>query len=83
MLILTGAAISWRSKKQTTVALSARDAEYLAASIIVKEVIWLSRLHSDMLNLENSKCIELRNDNSDAITTARNAVINQRSKHTD
>ena len=81
--MLAGEAINWRSRKQTFVALSTCEADYVAASHACKEAIWLSRLHVDMLNLRNSKCIELRNDNSGAIATAENAVINQRNKHVD
>ena len=83
VFMFAGGAIWWRSKKQTIVALSTYEAEYVAASPSCKEVIWLSRLHVDMLNLESSKCIELRNDNSGAIATAKSAVINQRNKHID
>ena len=80
---LAGGAISWKSKKQSVIALSTCEAEYVAASLACKEAIWLSRLHADMLNLESPKCIVLRLDNTGAIATAKNACINQRNKHID
>ena len=80
---LAGGAISWKSKKQSVIALSTCEAEYIAASLACKEAIWLSRLHADMLNLESPKCIDLRLDNTGAIATAKNACINQRNKHID
>ena len=83
MFLLAERAISWRYKKKTIVALSTCEAEYVAASFACKEAIWLSRLHADMLFLETSQCIELRNGSSGAIATAKNAVINQRNKHID
>ena len=81
--MLAEGAISVRSNKQTIVALSAFEAEYVAASLACKGVIWFSRLHVYMLNQGTSKCIEIRNDNRGAIPTAKNTVINQRNKHID
>ena len=80
---LAGGAISWRSKKQSIVALSTCEAEYIAASLACKEAIWLSRLLSDMLKHNEPQCIELRSDNSGAIATAKNIGVNQRNKHID
>jgi len=39
--LLNGAAISWNSKKQSTVALSSTEAQYLALTQATKESIWL------------------------------------------
>ena len=36
-----------------------------------------------MLNLRDSKCIELRNDNSGAIATANNAMLKKHKKRID
>jgi hypothetical protein len=38
--MLNGAAISWRSKRQPTIALSTTAEEFISASAIVKEVIY-------------------------------------------
>src|ERR1700733_11109047 len=45
---LFGGAISWMSKKQSIVALSTTEAEYMAATHARKETIWLQRLCSSM-----------------------------------
>lgn len=41
IFMLGGAGISWRSKKQTSVALSTAEAEYIALSSSVQEAMWL------------------------------------------
>lgn len=42
-----GAAISWSSKKQKTIALSSAEAEYKAATTAVGEALWLRRILED------------------------------------
>ena len=46
----SGAGISWKSKKQISVALSTAEAEYIALSSSVQEVIWLRHLVSELSN---------------------------------
>ena len=41
MFNLFGGAISWMSKKQSVVALSTTEAEYMAATHARKEAVWL------------------------------------------
>jgi hypothetical protein len=41
--MLNGAAISWRSKRQPTIALSTAEAEFISASAMVQEVIYLRK----------------------------------------
>jgi hypothetical protein len=43
VFMLGGAAISWGSKKQTSVALSSTEAEYIATAHAAKEAVWLRR----------------------------------------
>jgi hypothetical protein len=43
--------ISWRSKKQTTVALSSMEAEYVAESLAVRQVLWLRSLITELGNV--------------------------------
>lgn len=44
---LQGAAISWKSKKQTFVALSSMEAEYIGCSEAAREAVWIRRLYRD------------------------------------
>jgi len=43
-----GHVVSWMSKKQSVVALSTTEVEYMAASDASKEAVWLQRLCSSM-----------------------------------
>ena len=45
---ISGAAVSWRSKKQTCVALSTAEAEYMALASAAQEAIWLRQLMADL-----------------------------------
>jgi len=45
---LFGGAVSWMSKKQSVVALSTMEEEYMAATHARKEVVWFQRLCSSM-----------------------------------
>lgn len=41
--MLGGATVTWCSKKQSCIALSTMEAEYIACSAAVQEAIWLKR----------------------------------------
>lgn len=77
---MCGGAISWSSKKQTSVALSSTEAEYMAASAATKEAIWIRTLVHELDNTSLSP-ITLRIDNQSAISLASNAVFHDRTKH--
>lgn len=82
--ILNGAAISWISKKQSTVALSSTEAEYMSLTQGVKESIWLQAILRDfgaVLHMEELKNIMV--DNQGAIALSRNAEFHARTKHID
>ena len=44
VFMLSGAAISWNSKKQTCVALSTAEAEYIALAETAQEAVWVQKL---------------------------------------
>ncbi|MEN7973604.1 MAG: reverse transcriptase domain-containing protein, partial [Verrucomicrobiota bacterium] len=48
VFILAGAAVSWSSKKQTTVATSTTEAEYTALAATARETVWLRHLLADL-----------------------------------
>ena len=78
--MLAGGAISWGSKKQSAVALSSTEAEYIAAAHAAKEVVWLQRLLFELKQRNEGPTI-LNMDNQSAIAIARNLEFHDRSKH--
>jgi transposase InsO family protein len=82
VFILGGAAISWKSKKQASVALSSTQAEYMALSEAGKEAVWLRGLLKE-LGQEQSKPTVIFNDNISSQALAENPVYHDRSKHID
>ncbi|CAK9820302.1 Retrovirus-related Pol polyprotein from transposon TNT 1-94 [Anthophora plagiata] len=84
VLILSGGPISWKSKKQPSVALSTMEAEYAALSEISREVIYIKRLLIHMgFEKYVPKPIKILCDNQSAIKLAKDAVFHKRSKHID
>lgn len=87
-----GAAISWKSRLQTTVALSSTEAEYMALSDAAKESIWLGRLFQEIpclsrrLNLSSIVspiALPLFVDNVGCIHLAGDPRFHDRTKHID
>ena len=68
---LGGGAISWSSKKQTSIALSSTEAEYIAGAHTTKEVIWLRRLLTE-LGLHIDGPTTLLMDNQSAMKIVKN-----------
>jgi len=61
-ILLDGGAISWGSKKQSSMSLSTIKAEFIATSTVVKEVLWHQTLfHS--LNMMQSNLTQVLIDN--------------------
>ena len=55
---LGSAVISWLSKKQSSVALSTAEAEYIAACLASGEAVWLRKLLIGLVDLEmDETCI--------------------------
>ena len=48
IFIIAGVAISWSSKKQSSVALSSTESEYMALLHALKEQIWIHRLYKEI-----------------------------------
>ena len=82
VFLLGGAAVSWKSTKQTTVALSTAEAEYIALSSASQEAIWLQQLISDLSKKALHKMI-IYEDNQSTICLAKNQAVHGRTKHID
>ena len=74
--------ISWKSKKQATVAKSTTEAEYIALSAAVSEGIWLRRVLSE-LGFSQKRATCIFEDNRGAICLAKNSKHHDRTKHID
>eukprot|EP01018_Ginkgo_biloba_P036228 Gb_41260 [translate_table: standard] len=77
---LGSTAVTWSSKKQSTVALSSTEAEYKAAFAAASEAIWLRKVLDDM-GLDQEEATELYCDNQSTIKMAKNHVFHARTKH--
>jgi hypothetical protein len=73
--------ISWGSKKQSVVALSTTEAEYIALSLACQEAVWLRNLLGDF-KLKQEETI-IYEDNQGAITLSKNPSNHSRTKHID
>lgn len=66
-------AISWSSKRQSTVSLSSCEAEYVAQTQATKEAIWSRSLFTQLLRENNSpQATIIYGDNQGAIALAKN-----------
>jgi hypothetical protein len=85
---LSGGAISWKSRRQPTVALSSTEAEYMAAADACKEALWLRRLLNEVqtgsgINSDFNKPQTIHIDNNSALDLAKNPKHHDRTKHID
>ena len=74
--------ISWCSKKQSVVALSSCESEYIAGAVTACQAIWLVSLMKE-LKIAEKGLVTLLIDNKSAINLAKNPVLHGRSKHID
>jgi hypothetical protein len=73
--------VSWSSKKQTSVALSTTEAEYVVTGQCCVQLLWMSQILRDFgYNLSK---VPLLCDNESAIHLANNRVEHSRTKHID
>ncbi|RVX12712.1 Retrovirus-related Pol polyprotein from transposon TNT 1-94 [Vitis vinifera] len=79
---LGGGAIIWRSVKQTCVADSTMEAEYVAACEAAKEAVWLREFLKELEVVPNMhEPIRLYCDNSGAVANAKEPRNHRKGKH--
>ncbi|KAG8501219.1 hypothetical protein CXB51_003321 [Gossypium anomalum] len=77
---LGSAMFCWSSKKQSIVAQSTAEAEYVVAARAVNQAIWLRKILSD-LNLYQKEATKIFCDNKSAVAIAKNPIFHGRTKH--
>ena len=78
-LTKSGPLISWKSRKQPTVALSSCEAEYVALASAVQESLYLRQLMKDIDRKGDYDSVLIFEDNQGTIALANNPVNRQRS----
>ena len=79
-LRVTGPLISWKSRKQSSVALSTCEAEYISLSATCQEVSYLVQLLKDVLDHDFQPDALM---NQGAIALVKNPIGHMRSRHID
>ena len=74
--------VSWRSKKQSVVALSSTEAEYVALCEAAQETTWLRNLLFD-IGFQQTEPTTVYEDNQGSICLAQNPKDHPRTKHMD
>jgi len=72
-------AVSWRSKRQDSVALSSTEAEYMASTQASKEVLWIKDFLGELGMPQGT--VKMYTDNQSSIKVMRNPVGHGRMKH--
>ncbi|KAL0553398.1 hypothetical protein IC582_007293 [Cucumis melo] len=81
VFLLGGGAISWKSAKQTCIARSTMESEFIASELAGQEAEWIKNLLGDVPLWKTSVPVSIQCDSQAAICTAKNSVYNGKSRH--
>ena len=82
--MLGNGVISWSSKKQTCIALSTMEAEFVAFSVGMQEAVWLRRFLKDLGFLqEEVGTVNVYSDGQAAIAFTKDPKYHSKTKHID
>ena len=81
--LMNNECISWRSKKQRTVALSSTEAKYMASTEATQESVWLKAFMCELDEMKNDEAVKIYEDNQGSIVLAKNPEFRKRTKHID
>uniref|UniRef100_A0A2N9EKE5 Integrase catalytic domain-containing protein n=1 Tax=Fagus sylvatica TaxID=28930 RepID=A0A2N9EKE5_FAGSY len=80
--ILGGGAVSWCSKKQSCIALSTMESEYVACSAAVQEAVWLRRFLQRLgVTAHAEDVVLLYSDSTSALAYAKDPKYHGKAKH--
>ena len=80
IFLAAGGAITWKSKKQMTIALSSTQAKYVALSEAVHKACWLWSLFDELRYPQEHPTL-IKGDNNSSILMAKNQQFHSCSKH--
>ena len=79
---LNGGVVSWKSSKQSTVADSTTEVEYIAASDAAKEAVWIKKFVTYLEVVPSiTNPVDVYCNNNGAIAQAKEPRLHQQSKH--
>ena len=78
-----GPTVSWKSRKQPTVALSTCEAEYTALCEATQEALYLKQVISDMNVQVDVQPVQIYGDNQGSLSLTQHAGKHNRTKHID
>ncbi|GJZ00381.1 hypothetical protein Tco_0517810 [Tanacetum coccineum] len=82
VFILNGGAVDWKSSKQSTTAMSATEAEYIAASEAAMEAVWIRKFISGLGIVPTiNEPIKMFCDNSAALLIANEPGVQRGARH--
>ena len=80
--LLNNGAISWSSKKQSCIALSTMEAEYVACSSAVQEAVWLKRFLQHLeIDSVSVNLVKIYYDSTAALAYAKDPKYHGKTKH--
>jgi hypothetical protein len=79
---IDGSTVSWSAKRQSIVALSTTEAEYVATTHAAREAVWLRTLLTELFG-DVPKSTTLYSDSQSSIALAKDDQFHARSKHID
>ena len=80
-VFVNGCPVSWKTTKQKCVSTSTVEAEYIAASVACKEVIWVRNLVEEIMGYAVKDRPEMFIDNQGAKLLAHNNAVSDKTKH--
>ncbi|GJX09722.1 hypothetical protein Tco_0199581 [Tanacetum coccineum] len=82
VFVLNGGAVDWKSSKQSTTAMSATEAEYIAASEAAMEAVWIRKFISGLGIVPTiNEPIKMFCDNSAALLIANEPGVQKGARH--
>jgi transposase InsO family protein len=82
VFMFNNAPISWCCRRQSTVALSSTEAEYMALADATQEALWILKLMKD-LEYQDAVPLNIYEDNQGCIAIAHDPTMHKRTKHID